>query len=496
MLFNSFEFIYAFLPLTLAGWVLLGRARGNSPALGFLVLASLVYYGWERPWHLPILLASCLFNHYAALRLASLGRQGHTVAAGRLAGLAVAANLGLLGYFKYTGFVLGNLNACLDLNLSLPNLAWPLGISFFTFQQIAYLVDVRRGQHPESHLLNYLLFVTFFPKVLAGPIVRASQFLPQLGLSGLARPSQRDLALGLALLVVGLFKKMALAEDLVPVVQRAFGPASQGDLPEFYNAWLGVLAYTLQIYFDFSGYSDMALGVARMLGLRLPYNFASPYKSVSIAEFWRRWHMTLSYFLRDYLYIPLGGNRRGQARRYLNLVVTMLLGGLWHGAGWTFVIWGGLHGLFLALHQAWRRWVDKRWPRRRQGSALGAWAGRLLTFFAVAMAWVFFRAPDLPSALAVFKGMLGLGQMAPGPEAVSAFLSLAWRLAVVWFLPNSQEYVLGAASQAQTQEAPGEPAPWWRWRPSPLHLGVVLALGFWALGKMVGQVGQFLYYQF
>lgn len=496
MLFNSFEFVYAFLPLTLAGWFLLGRARSTAPALGFLVLASLVYYGWERPWHLPILLASCLGNYYAALRLGDLRRRGHAQATGRLTALAATANLALLAWFKYTGFLLGNLNALLGWQISLPALAWPLGISFFTFQQIAYLVDVRRGQEPETHLLNYLLFVTFFPKVLAGPIVRAGQLLPQLGLPGLAKPSQQDLALGLALVVMGLFKKMALAEELVPVVQRAFEPASQGAPPEFYNAWLGVLAYTLQIYFDFSGYSDMALGVARMLGLKLPYNFASPYKSASIAEFWRRWHMTLSYFLRDYLYIPLGGNRRGQARRYFNLVVTMLLGGLWHGAGWTFVVWGGLHGLYLALHQAWRRWLDRRWPGRRQGTDLGAWAGRLLTFFAVAMAWVFFRAPDLSAALAVFQGMLGLGSLTLSPEAISAFLSLAWRLAVVWFLPNSQEYVLGAASQAQTQEAPGEPAPWWRWRPSPLHLGVVLVLGFWALGKMVGQVGQFLYYQF
>lgn len=497
MPFNSFEFVYAFLPLTLAGWFLLGRARSKSPVLGFLVLASLVYYGWERPWHLPILLASCLFNHYAALRLASLDRQGHPVAAGRLAGLAVAANLGLLGYFKYTGFVLGNLNAWLGLNLSWPNLAWPLGISFFTFQQIAYLVDVRRGQQPETRLLNYLLFVTFFPKILAGPIARAGQFLPQLGRPGLAKPSHQDLALGLALLVVGLFKKMVLAEELAPVVQRAFDPASQGAPPEFYNAWLGVLAYTLQIYFDFSGYSDMALGMARMLGFKLPYNFASPYKSQNIAEFWRRWHMTLSYFLRDYLYIPLGGNRKGPGRRYLNLIVTMLLGGLWHGAGWTFVIWGGLHGIYLALHQAWRHWLQRRWPSRRQGTALGTWAGRLLTFFAVAMAWVFFRAPDLPSALAVFKGMLGLGGLVPSPEAISAFLSLIWRLAVVWLLPNSQEYVLGAVSQAQVQEDP-PPAggPWWGWRPSLPHLGVILVLGFWALGKMVGQVGQFLYYQF
>jgi alginate O-acetyltransferase complex protein AlgI len=372
MPFNSFEFIYAFLPLTLAGYFLLGRKRSTAPALGWLVLASLVYYGWERPWQVGIILGSGLLNHYAALRLAALARQGRQPAAARLCGLAVAANLALLAYGKYTGFLLENLNSLLGWQIHLPSLAWPLGISFFTFLQIAYLVDVRRGQEPEDRLLNYLLFVVFFSKVLAGPIVRARQLLPQLRLPGLGRLNHQDLALGLALFVVGLFKKQFLADELAPVVQQAFGPASQGAVPELYRSWLGVLAYTLQIYFDFSGYSDMALGVARMLGLRLPYNFDSPYKSASIAEFWRRWHITLSFFLRDYLYIPLGGNRQGQARRYLNLVLTMLLGGLWHGAGWTFIIWGGLHGLYLALHQAWRSFLGRHWPQRRQGSPAGA----------------------------------------------------------------------------------------------------------------------------
>ena len=496
MLFNSFAFVYAFLPLTLAGWFLLGRGRSTAPALGLLVLASLVYYGWEHPWHLPVLLASCLGNYYAALSLAALAGQGRAPAAGRLAGLAVAANLALLAYFKYTSFLLGNINLLLGWHLAGPALAWPLGISFFTFQQIAYLVDVRRGQEPETRLLNYLLFVTFFPKVLAGPIVRAQDLLPQLRLPGLAKISHQDLALGLALFVVGLFKKEMLAEELVPLVQAAFGPAAKGAVPEFYSAWLGVLAYTLQIYFDFSGYSDMALGLARMLGLKLPYNFASPYQSVSIADLWRRWHITLSSFLRDYLYIPLGGNRRGQARRYLNLVLTMLLGGLWHGAGWTFVIWGGLHGLYLALHQAWLRLLARRWPGRPRGTWLGAWAGRLLTFFAVSMAWVFFRASDLPAALAVFKGMLGLGGRALSPAVLAGLLVLGWRLAVVWFLPNSQQYVLGAASPSSPQAEPAAGAPWWRWRPSPAHLALTLLLGFLALGKMVVAVKQFLYYQF
>jgi D-alanyl-lipoteichoic acid acyltransferase DltB (MBOAT superfamily) len=496
MLFNSFEFVYAFLPLSLVGFFILSRGRSTAPALGFLVLASLVYYGWERPSQVPIMLASCLLNYFTGLHLARLGRQGREPAAAWLTGLAVAANLALLAYFKYTGFLLANFNALLGWQVNLPSLAWPLGISFFTFAQIAYLVDVRRGQEPEDRLLNYLLFVTFFPKVLAGPIVRAQQLLPQLRLPGLARVNHQDLALGLALFVVGLFKKQFLADELAPVVQQAFGPASQGAVPEFYLSWLGVLAYTLQIYFDFSGYSDMALGAARMMGLKLPYNFDSPYKSANIAEFWRRWHITLSFFLRDYLYIPLGGNRKGQVRRYLNLVVTMLLGGLWHGAGWTFIIWGGLHGLYLALHQAWRRLLDRRWPQRRQGSLAGAWAGRLLTFFLVSLAWVFFRAPDLTSAMAVFQGMLGLGDRSLSPEVPLILLSLTWRLGVAWFLPNSQAYVMGATSRGHGHDTPPAAMPWWRWRSSPLHLGLILCLGFLALGKMVGQVKEFLYWQF
>jgi D-alanyl-lipoteichoic acid acyltransferase DltB (MBOAT superfamily) len=498
MNFNSLEFIYAFLPLSLVGYFLCGRNRRMIPALAWLVLVSLIYYGWDHPHHVLIILASCLVNYWVGLKLGELGHRGRPPSAKALLALAVSANLGLLAYYKYTLFFLQNVNYLVGSQLSLPNFLWPLGISFFTFQQVAYLVDIHRGGQPESSLLNYVLEVSFYPKLLAGPIVRHRELGPQLRQSQITQPNHQHLAEGLALFVVGLFKKAVMADGLAPYVSHVFDAAAKGQIPNFGRSWLAVLAYTLQIYYDFSGYSDMAIGISRMMGIILPFNFDSPYKSRSIAEFWRRWHITLSFFLRDYLYIPLGGNRRGQARRYLNLIVTMLLGGLWHGAGWTFVIWGGLHGLFLAINQAWRRLLDQLMPRRRQGTAMGAWAGRLLTFLVVAMAWIFFRAADLKSALLVFRGMLAQGDIHLPTELPTYLLALGWRLAVTWFMPNSQEFVLGFPDTNKEPMAPLQnPEPWWRWRPSPTHLAFILILGFLALGKLAtGRVKEFLYYQF
>ncbi len=492
MFFNSLEFVYAFLPLCLAGYFLCGRASLGW-ALGWLTLASLVYYGWGHPVHLALILASSLANHRLGLWLGGAGRG----AGGRaLLILGLGLNLALLAYCKYTGFLLGSLEGLLGWRLDLPTLVMPLGISFFTFQQVAYLVDIWRGAAPEAGLRDYVLFVTFFPKVLAGPIVRHHELLPQLKHPGLARPSHQDLAQGLALFLMGLFKKVVMADGLAAQVQRVFDPAAQGSVPNLVLAWLAVLVYTLQIYFDFSGYSDMAVGVARMLGLRLPFNFDSPYKSQNIAEFWRRWHITLSRFLRDYLYVPLGGNRRGAARQYLNLLITMLLGGLWHGAGWTFILWGGLHGLFLVVYHAWRRLRPRPAGGPGRGSRLGAWTARLLTFACVALAWVFFRAADLGAALTVCKGLLALGDRALPDDLPSCLLALSWRLAVVWFLPNSQQIILGAVSLGQRPPEEGAPPPWWRWRPGPAWTLVMVLLATLALGRMVGGVREFLYYQF
>jgi D-alanyl-lipoteichoic acid acyltransferase DltB (MBOAT superfamily) len=387
MLFNSYEYLIYFLPLSLAVYFLLGRKA--SWAVGWLVAASLFFYAWWNPRYLPLILASIAFN-FAVGRVL---HRGSSHAKGWLA-FGVAANLVLLGVFKYADFAVRNATELTGLPLALPHIVLPLGISFFTFTQIAYLVDVHRGRAKEPSLFNYALFVTFFPHLLAGPILHHSEMMPQFASESNKRPQSFHLAAGLFLLAIGLVKKVCIADPLALVATAGF------DHPETLSAlaaWLAVLAFTLQIYFDFSGYTDMALGAARMFNIQMPVNFNSPYHAIDIREFWRRWHMTLSRFLREYLYIPLGGNRRGEARTALNVMVTFLLGGLWHGAAWTFVAWGALHGFGLICLRVWER-SGLRMPRAI------AWT---ITFLFVMLTWVFFRASSLPVAVAMLRAMLG-----------------------------------------------------------------------------------------
>jgi len=394
MLFNSYEYLIYFLPLSLAAFFLLGRVRASF-AVGALVAASLFFYGWWNPRYLPLILGSIGFNFaVGALLRRAQASGGHEAWRGALLAFGVGANLALLALFKYADFAVANARAITGLPLALPHIVLPLGISFFTFTQIAYLVDVHRGRAKEPSLLNYALFVSFFPHLLAGPIIHHSEMMPQFASRSNKRPQPSQLAAGLFLLAIGMVKKVCIADPLAPVVAAGFDhPQSLSALA----AWLAVLAYTLEIYFDFSGYTDMALGAARMFNIRLPVNFDSPYRSTGIREFWRRWHMTLSRFLREYLYIPLGGNRGGRMRTARNVLVTFLLGGLWHGAAWTFVVWGALHGIALVVERAWER-TGMRLPR-----AL-AWG---VTFLFVMIAWVFFRASSLAAAGAMLAAMLG-----------------------------------------------------------------------------------------
>ena len=338
MLFSSYIFLFVFLPVTLSGFCLLARFMGPKPAKLWLTMSSLVFYGWWNPVYVLLIVASMLFNFW-------FGRQiGRAVGAGRSGGLllfwGVTANLLLLGYYKYANFFVGNVNVLCGTHWSLGRILLPLGISFFTFTQIAYLVDASRGVVCEYDLGDFLLFITFFPHLIAGPIIHHSEMMPQFRESKTYHFQWENLAVGLGIFSIGLFKKVVIADGLSPHVADVFGAAAAGNSLYGTDAWAGVLSYTFQIYFDFSGYSDMAIALARMFGIILPLNFNSPYKAVNIIEFWRRWHMTLSRFLRDYLYIPLGGNRHGKFRRYLNLILTMGIGGLWHGAAWTFVLWG------------------------------------------------------------------------------------------------------------------------------------------------------------
>ncbi len=308
---------------------------------------------------LGLLLGSIVFNYLIGYSLAR-GNDIGSLRRRHLLALGVAGDLALLGYYKYANFFIGILNASLSTSYSFAEIILPLGISFFTFTQFAFLVDAARGEAKEFDFIHYSLFVSYFPHLIAGPILHHKEIMPQFGKANAYRLNWDYLRIGLTVFALGLFKKVVLADGVALYTAPVFAAAEQGDVLNLFQAWGGALAYTLQLCFDFSGYSDMAIGLSYMLGVRLPLNFNSPYKATSISDFWRRWHMTLSRFLRDYLYVPVGGNRKGQARRYLNLMATMLLGGLWHGAGWTYIIWGGLHGFYLIVHQAWqaaRSWL-------------------------------------------------------------------------------------------------------------------------------------------
>ncbi|HEY0663492.1 MAG TPA: MBOAT family protein, partial [Thiobacillaceae bacterium] len=426
MLFNSYAFLFLFLPVTLVVYFLIGR-RGHEAAIAWLVLASLFFYGWWNPVYLFLLLASLAVNFVLGelLGRAAAAQRGSW---GRLwLALGVIANLGVLGYFKYAHFAVSSLNEFAGTGLYVEAIVLPLAISFFTFQQIAYLVDAYRGITQEYRVSHYALFVTVFPQLIAGPIVHHRDMLPQFMRSGALSPSVRNISVGLTLFMLGLFKKTVLADGVAQYSTPVFDAAEAGHALTFFEAWGGALAYTFQLYFDFSGYSDMAIGAGRMFGIVLPINFHSPYKATSMIEFWRRWHMTLSRFLRDYLYSPLGGNRGGTALRYRNLMLTMLLGGLWHGAGWTFVVWGGLHGLYLSVNHAWRHLRRGFLPGVRLPKPMAKLLAWCLTFAAVVVGWVFFRAASFDAALAMLAGMAGANGVAV-PNAIAVRLGGAWQV--------------------------------------------------------------------
>ena len=420
MLFSSTVFVFAFLPAVLAAFLWLQGRELVRASFALLVLASLFFYAWWRPDYLPILAGSILFN-YVWGRL--LGRSRASGAGRALLAVGVVANLALLGWFKYAGFFAETIDAVFGAGWHVEAVLLPLGISFFTFQQIAYLVDTHRDATRRTGLLDYALFVAFFPQLIAGPIVHHREMLGQFAAR---RPRARvapEVLLGLSIFAVGLFKKSVLADGVAPYSDTVFALAGAGTTLDLLYAWSGALAYTLQLYFDFSGYSDMAIGLGLLFGIRLPLNFDSPYRSTGIIEFWRRWHMTLSRFLRDYLYFPLGGGRGGTFSRYRNLMLVMLLGGLWHGAGWTFVLWGGLHGTYLLVNHAWRASVAGAGRAPRVPAALARTLSIALTFVAVVVAWVFFRAEDAGTAwrvIAAMGGANGVGLPAGLAAAVPA----------------------------------------------------------------------------
>jgi len=392
MLFNSYIFIFFFLPVTFVIYFYLNKKRLTEASKAFLVLSSLFFYSWWNIVYLPLILISILFNYSLGREFSKHNNEKRNYSPKILLSVGIVFNLALLGYFKYADFFIENFNIISTSEVSLLHLALPLAISFYTFQQIAYLVDSYRGETHEYDFLNYTVFVTFFPQLIAGPIVHHSEMMPQFAQLKNKVLQSHNIAAGIFIFVIGLFKKVVIADSFAIWATQGFDVERSLTMLE---GWMTSLSYTFQLYFDFSGYTDMAIGAALLFNIRLPINFDSPYKATDIQDFWRRWHITLSRFLKEYIYIPLGGNRKSEIRTYSNLFITFLLGGIWHGAGWTFVVWGALHGLALVLHRAWKK-LGLRMP------TLLAW---FVTFNFINIAWVFFRATSFDSALKVLHAM-------------------------------------------------------------------------------------------
>jgi len=399
MVFSSYAFIFGFLPVVL---LLCWTCRAFAPARAAvpLVAAASIWFAGDWDIHyLPLLLGTVLFNFMIGWliysRQTDSGRKWALFA-------GVAGDLFCLGYFKYSVFVVWNLNEIFSTTIGWPNVILPIGISFYIFTQIAFLVDMYRDRGRPYGIVEYTLFVTIFPHLIAGPIIHHKEMIPQFRSDSFARFDVANVNTGLAYFVLGLVKKILIADNIAPIADAVFAAADRGDPISVLEAWSGTVAYTLQLFFDFSGYADMAIGLGFMLGVRLPQNFDRPYRATSIGDFWRRWHITLSRFLRDYLYIPLGGSRKGFPRELFALSATMVLGGIWHGAGWTFVIWGALHGMYLVVQRLWNRMFGRR-PSK--DAKLNFGLGWFLTLLAVIVAWVPFRATTLEGTLGIWKGM-------------------------------------------------------------------------------------------
>lgn len=479
MLFNSFEFLFIFLPVVLFTFFMLGRISARHAIAG-LGIASLAFYSYWDIWFLPVLAISILANFGMSHWIARAKTHRKAILS-----LAVAGNLAALYFYKYLDFTIISLNTAFGLNLPPQALILPLGISFFTFTQIAYLVDMYRHKAATSKLSDYILFVSYFPHLIAGPILHHAHMMPQFHDTKILKPSTAAISAGLVFLTIGLVKKVIIADHFADFSSPIFAipdPSSMGA----YEAWVGALSYTMQLYFDFSGYCDMAIGISLMFNINLPINFSSPYKAANIIDFWRRWHMTLSQFLRDYLYIPLGGNRHGKLRRYINLFLTMLLGGLWHGANWTFVIWGCLHGLYLIINHGFVA------LRQRFGlAAIPTPIALAITFLAVVVAWVPFRANDIHQALALWQVMFtpdsGHQYVLSGVRLSKATRWIIGGLIVVLFLPNSQALAERFQQALRNHHNSGQ-----RW----VLFGVLLGLVFSITVLSIGHVSEFLYFQF
>ncbi|OGU60043.1 MAG: acetyltransferase [Ignavibacteria bacterium GWF2_33_9] len=473
MLFNSYEFLLIFLPVTFFIYFFLNKIKLLQLSKGWLVLASLFFYSYWNIKYLPLILCSMLFNYSIGTTLNNPEATKLKINRKAILTFGITCNLLLLGYYKYFDFFITNINIAFNGNYNLLHIILPLGISFFTFTQIAYLVDAYKQEVKEADFLNYALFVTYFPHLIAGPILHHSEMMPQFSKLRAKIINHKNISIGLALLTIGLFKKIIIADNLAPIVHQGFDVSTT---LAFFEAWITSLSYTFQLYFDFSGYTDMALGLSMMFNIKLPENFNSPYKAQNIQDFWRRWHMTLSRFLKDYVYIPFGGNRFGEFKTYSNLFITFLLGGIWHGAAWTFVLWGSLHGLALVIHRFWQK-------SRIQVNKIISIAA---TFLFVNITWVFFRALNFEDAQKVLNGMFGLsGFVLP---RINKFLlkfpgdiQINWLMILIIFI-----IVFGFKNSSEMAKD---------FKPSILYLVIFIALSYFSLIN-ISQISEFLYFQF
>lgn len=486
MLFNSFEFLCLFLPLTYLGYLLISLKNWHSLKIAWLVTSSLFFYAW---WHwtlLGLLMGSILWNYCFGLILSEPSIQVSVRKKALILGVTI--NLGVLAYFKYFNFLIDNLEALTQQSWHFPHIFLPLAISFFTFQQITYLVDTYQGKAKPCAFLEYCLFVTFFPQLIAGPIVHHQEMLPQFLKKQLPAKFQ-NLCVGLSIFMLGLFKKSVIADNLALIANPAFQAASIGSDLTALDAWVGLFAYSFQLYFDFSGYSDMAIGLGRLFGIKLPQNFNSPYKATNIIDFWRRWHMTLSRFLRDYIYIPLGGNRQGILHQHKNILITLVLGGLWHGAGWNFIVWGLLHAGFLIINHLWQQ------VRQQSLNQSYQFWGHALTVLCVVLAWVLFRADNLQTAIFYYQALFDFSNLLEWQTqsrlvGLHSVLLLVLLL-IVLFTPNSQQIFKRYAPVFGTKLSPTQ----FYWRPTLLW---GIGLGCITLISVISLSGahEFIYYQF
>jgi len=543
MLFNSYEFIFAFLPATLLIYFLFGRVSRNW-GLGWLIVASLLFYAWWRPINVFIIAPSILVNFVLALALARLAaNQTQARTSTLVLASGIAFNIAFLGYFKYMNFFVSAANDLAGTNFVLEQIILPLGISFIAFQKIAFLVDVHARRVTSFTLREYLLFVLFFPQLIAGPIVHFREMMPQFQRVS-CRFDKENVAVGLTLFFMGLFKKVCLADGIAPYVTPIYESAAAGGEISLIQAWIAALGFTLQIYFDFSGYSDMALGLGRCFGVRLPANFNSPLKASSIIDFWLRWHMTLTRFLTAYLYNPMVlwltrrrlahglpsiGGRNFSSGAFIQLLMgptllTMLVSGLWHGAGYLFILWGLLHGVYLTVNHAWRRVGPRFWSRRSDYERFMRPAGFVLTFAAVVFGMVLFRSTNGNAAIEILKGMWGAngiglpqqlfdrlgplgGLLHPFVTASPLATATEFALAVVWVvallfialaLPNSLQIMARYEPALGAKHLNANSRSVWRvlaWRPS-MPWAIALSLLAAAAIMRIGEKSEFLYWQF